>query len=163
MVVRPFGKTQGPEQVEGQAQTSSEPQSNSHPVFDPEAQTRREPAEGENRSPPDLNSKARGSRAPGRFLAGELTGQYLGVTRKHVEKQNVTLSIPKDVLREAKHLAVDRGTSLSGLLVEALEERVKRLSEMRRAAERQRALMRRGLRLGTKGKARWTREDLHAR
>ena len=45
-VVRPFGKTQGPEQVEGQAQTSSEPQSNSHPVFDPEAQTRREPAEG---------------------------------------------------------------------------------------------------------------------
>jgi hypothetical protein len=84
-------------------------------------------------------------------------------TRKYVEKQNITLSIPKDVLREAKHLAVDRGVSLSGFLVEALEERVKRLSEMRRAAERQRALMHRGLKLGTKGKVRWTREDLHAR
>ena len=84
-------------------------------------------------------------------------------TRKHVEKQNITLSIPKDILREAKHLAVDRGISLSGLLVEALEERVKRLSQMRRAAERQRGLMRSGLKLGTKGKIRWTRDDLHAR
>lgn len=92
-----------------------------------------------------------------------LTCTLLRVTREYVEKQNITLSIPKDVLREAKHLAVDRGTSLSGLLVEALEERVKRLSEMRQAATRQRALMRRGLKLGTKGKARWAREDLHAR
>jgi len=80
-----------------------------------------------------------------------------------VEKQNITLSIPKDILREAKHLAVDRGISLSGFLVEALEGRVKRLSQMRRAAERQRTLMRRTLRLGTKGKIRWNREDLHAR
>jgi hypothetical protein len=80
-----------------------------------------------------------------------------------VEKQNVTLSIPKEILREAKHIAVDRGISLSGLLVEALEDRVKRLSQMRRASERQRTLMRRGLKLGTKGKVRWTREDLHAR
>lgn len=80
-----------------------------------------------------------------------------------MEKQNITLSIPKEILREAKHLAVDRGISLSGLLVEALEERVKRLSRMRRAAERQRTLMRSGLKLGTKGKIRWSREDLHAR
>lgn len=80
-----------------------------------------------------------------------------------MEKQNITLSIPKEILREAKHLAVDRGISLSGFLVEALEERVKRLSQMRRAAERQRTLMRSGLKLGTKGKIRWTREDLHAR
>jgi len=80
-----------------------------------------------------------------------------------VDKQNITLSIPKEILREAKHLAVDRGISLSGLLVEALEERVKRLSRMRRAAERQRTLMRSGLKLGTKGKIRWNREDLHAR
>ena len=80
-----------------------------------------------------------------------------------MDKQNITLSIPKDILREAKHLAVDRGISLSGLLVEALEERVKRVSQMRRAAQRQRTLMRRGLKLGTKGKIWWTREDLHAR
>lgn len=85
------------------------------------------------------------------------------VTRGYVDKQNVTLSIPKDILREAKHLAVDQGTSLSGLLVDALKERVERLSELRRAGARQRTLMRRGLKLGTKGKPRWTRDDLHAR
>jgi len=80
-----------------------------------------------------------------------------------VEKQNVTLSIRKEILREAKNLSVDRGISLSDLLVEALEERMKRLSQMRRAAERQRTLMRHGPKLGTKGKIRWSREDLHAR
>ncbi|MFQ5852848.1 MAG: type II toxin-antitoxin system CcdA family antitoxin [Candidatus Binatia bacterium] len=80
-----------------------------------------------------------------------------------MEKQNVTLSIPKNLLREAKHLAVDRGTSLSGLLVDALRERVRRSRERRQAARRQRLLMRQGLNLGTKGKATWTRDDLHAR
>jgi hypothetical protein len=97
------------------------------------------------------------------FIGSALQWEQSRVTRKRVEKQNITLSIPKAVLREAKHFAVDRGISLSGFLVEALEERVKRLSEMRRAGERQRTLMRRGLRLGTKGRVRWTREDLHAR
>ena len=85
------------------------------------------------------------------------------VTRIYVEKQNITLSIPKNVLRQAKHLAVDQGTSLSGLLVEALKERVKRSSAMRQATRRQMALMRRGLDLGTKGKPAWTRDELHAR
>ncbi len=72
--------------------------------------------------------------------------------REDVDKQNVTLSLPKEIFREAKHLAVDRGIPLSGSLVEALEERVKRLSEMRQ-----------GLNLGTKGNPNWRREDLHAR
>ena len=80
-----------------------------------------------------------------------------------MEKQNITLSLPKDVLREAKHLAVDQGVSLSGFLIEALTERVKRLREIRRAGVRQRALMRRGLKLGTRGKATWKRDQLHAR
>jgi hypothetical protein len=80
-----------------------------------------------------------------------------------VEKQNVTISLPKDVLREAKHFAVDEGISLSAFLVEALTERVKRLRDIQRAGARQRALMRRGLKLGTRGRATWTREDLHAR
>jgi hypothetical protein len=80
-----------------------------------------------------------------------------------VEKQNITLSLPKDILREAKHFAVDQGVSLSGFLVDALTERVKRLREIQRAGARQRALMRRGLKLGTQGRATWKRDDLHAR
>jgi hypothetical protein len=80
-----------------------------------------------------------------------------------VEKQNITLCIPKDVLRAAKHIAVDRGMSLSGFLVEALTERVQRMHELKRAAARQRGLMRRGLNLGTQGRISWKRDDLHAR
>jgi hypothetical protein len=80
-----------------------------------------------------------------------------------VEKQNITLSLPRDILREAKHFAVDQGVSLSGFLVDALTERVKRLREIQRAGARQRALMRRGLKLGTQGRATWKRADLHAR
>lgn len=80
-----------------------------------------------------------------------------------MEKQNITLSLPKEILREARHLAVDQGVSLSGFLVEALTERVKRLREIQRAGTRQRALMRRGLKLGTHGHAAWKRDDLHAR
>lgn len=80
-----------------------------------------------------------------------------------MDKQNITLSLPKDVLREAKHLAVDQGISLSGFLVEALMDRVKQLREIQRAGARQRSLMRRGLKLGTHGKATWSRDELHAR
>ena len=36
--------------------------------------------------------------------------------------QNVTLSIPKDILRKAKILAVQKNTSLSGLLTQTLTE-----------------------------------------
>ena len=43
-----------------------------------------------------------------------------------MDKQKVSLSVPKKILREAKHFAVDQGVSLSGVLVEALAERVKR-------------------------------------
>ena len=84
-------------------------------------------------------------------------------TRGCVEKQNITLSVPKNILREAKHFAVDEGVSLSGFLVEALIERVQRLRDTQRAGARQQALMRRGLKLGTQGRVNWKRDQLHAR
>ena len=80
-----------------------------------------------------------------------------------MEKQNITLSLPKEILRQAKHFAIDEGVSLSGFLVDALTERVKRLRDIERAGARQRALMRRGLKLGTRGRATWKRDELHAR
>lgn len=39
-----------------------------------------------------------------------------------MDHQNVTLSLPKEILRRAKHIAIERGTSLSGLLTHLLEE-----------------------------------------
>ena len=42
-----------------------------------------------------------------------------------MDTQNITLSISKDVLRKAKLIAVQRGTSVSGLLSQALENLVR--------------------------------------
>jgi hypothetical protein len=77
--------------------------------------------------------------------------------------QNVTLAVPKEILRKAKLIAVQRRTSLSGLLTRALEDVVAREESYRKARTRHGIIMKKGLDLGTKGKASWSREDLHAR
>ncbi len=80
-----------------------------------------------------------------------------------MENQNITLSLPKDILRRVKHIAVERQTSVSGLMVEMLEDLVRRQDAYVQARERQLALMEKGLHLGTNGKITWTRDELHER
>jgi hypothetical protein len=75
--------------------------------------------------------------------------------------QNVTLSIPKTVLRKAKILAIQRNTSLSGLLTQTLVELVSDNENYEQARKRSLDLMKKGLDLGTQGKISWNREDLH--
>ena len=41
-----------------------------------------------------------------------------------METQNVTVSLPASLVREARHLAVDQGISLSRFIAQLLEERV---------------------------------------
>jgi hypothetical protein len=77
--------------------------------------------------------------------------------------QNVTLALPADILRDAKHLAVDQGVSLSRFLAMLIEEKVATSRQYREARERQTRLMREGLDLGTYGKITWTRDDLYER
>ncbi len=76
---------------------------------------------------------------------------------------NVTVTLPEDLLREARHMAVDQGVSLSKFLASLVEERVR--SSERYAAARERALsmMRSGLKLGMPDRPTWTREELHER
>ena len=76
---------------------------------------------------------------------------------------NVTVSLPDDLLREVRHLAVDEGLSLSRFVARSLEERVDATKRYRGAREHQLKLLRDGLKLGTHGHARWTRESLHER
>ena len=76
---------------------------------------------------------------------------------------NVTVSLPDDLLREVRHLAVDEGLSLSRFVARSLEQRVDALSRYRSARERQLQLLRDGLELGTNGNASWSRESLHER
>lgn len=80
-----------------------------------------------------------------------------------MERQNVTLSIPRDVLRKAKHLAIDKQTTLSGLLTSTLEELVAREENYREAYKRQLQLLDQGLDLGLQGQVNWNREEVHER
>jgi hypothetical protein len=80
-----------------------------------------------------------------------------------MEYQNVTLSLPAEVLKEARHLAVDRGLSLSKFLASVLEEQAIRAREYRQARGRALRRMRDGLELGTNGRITWTRDELHER
>jgi hypothetical protein len=79
------------------------------------------------------------------------------------EKQNITLAIPKDLLQKAKGIAVSRRKSISGLLIEMIQDLVRSEEEYARARDRQLALLERGLDLGTGGRATWTRDELHER
>jgi len=80
-----------------------------------------------------------------------------------MERQNITLSLPKSLLKKAKVIAVSHDKSLSQLLRESLEEKVADVTGYRRARERQLRLLRTGLKLGTKGHISTKREELHAR
>ena len=74
--------------------------------------------------------------------------------------QNVTLTLPSDLLREARHLAVDRGVSLSRYLALVLEERVEAARRYQQARARHQRLLDEGLALGTGGTVARQREKL---
>jgi hypothetical protein len=77
--------------------------------------------------------------------------------------QNVTLSIPKDILRKAKILAVNKNTSLSGLLTQTLTDLVAHQEAYELARQRNITLLRSGFDLGSRGNVAWKREELHER
>jgi hypothetical protein len=77
--------------------------------------------------------------------------------------QNVTLSIPKHILRKAKILAVQKNTSLSGLLTQTLADLVAHQEAYEKARQNNLALLKRGFDLGTQGQVSWKREELHGR
>lgn len=79
------------------------------------------------------------------------------------EKQNVTLAIPKTLLRKAKVVAAERQTSLSALLTQLLIDLVRQEDEYEQARQRSLALLERGFELGTYGKITWSRDELHER
>ncbi|MEX2395220.1 MAG: CopG family transcriptional regulator [Actinomycetota bacterium] len=77
--------------------------------------------------------------------------------------QNVTLSLPRRLLKRAKVIAIERDKSLSRLMVELLEDLVRRDDEYERARAGAIAMLRNPPSLGTGGRRSWTREELHER
>jgi len=80
-----------------------------------------------------------------------------------MEKQNITLSIPKDVLLKIKLISVQRGTSVSGLLTQMLEQMVQQEDAYVRARRRHLQWLERGVDLGTGGQVLTRRDELHER
>jgi metal-responsive CopG/Arc/MetJ family transcriptional regulator len=80
-----------------------------------------------------------------------------------MERQNVTLSLPKLLLKKAKVIAASREKSLSELLRESLEEKVREANGYKKARQRQLKLLEEGLDLGTKGDIATTRDEVHGR
>lgn len=79
------------------------------------------------------------------------------------ETRNITLALPKALLKRVRLLAVERERSVSRLLAETLEDLVNGADAYEQARQRHLALLDQGFDLGTGGEIRWSRESLHER
>ena len=80
-----------------------------------------------------------------------------------MEMQNLTLSLPRDVLRKVELLAVQQGISVSELLTSELERLVTQEEDYARARQRHLRLLEEGLDIGTDGQIHTARDELHER
>lgn len=80
-----------------------------------------------------------------------------------MERQNITLSLPKDTLLKVKLIAVKRRTSVSGLLTQTLEMLVEHEDSYAHARRRHLQWLERGADLGTAGHVSVGRDELHER
>ena len=76
-------------------------------------------------------------------------------------KRNITLKLDSGLLREAKIIAAEQGTSISAMLAEQLEQVVRRESGYERARKRALARLREGMDLQWKKPL--SRDELHER
>jgi hypothetical protein len=96
-----------------------------------------------------------------------LDNTYLRATLLRVEvmmkTQNITLSLPKDVLLKVKLIAVKRQTSVSSLLTQTLENLVRQEEAYAHSRLRHLQWLEQGIDLGTGGQITTTRDELHER
>jgi predicted transcriptional regulator len=79
------------------------------------------------------------------------------------ETRNITLSLPRELLRRVKRLAADRETSVSALMGEALAQLADENRRYSAARKRAAAALRSPRSLGTGGRRTWSRDELHER
>jgi hypothetical protein len=93
-------------------------------------------------------------------MAATVTAETATAATK-AEKQNITLSLSKRTLQKARVLAAKRGTSVSGLLTQQVEELVSRDDDYQCAKAEALAMLRSGF--GFSGIEHMTREEMHDR
>jgi hypothetical protein len=82
-------------------------------------------------------------------------------TSRNNDRQNITISLSRQVVRKAKILAARRETSISGLLAQEIESLVGEDEAYARAERQATALLDRGFPMG--GLIRASRDELHER
>jgi hypothetical protein len=83
------------------------------------------------------------------------------VNKKTAGKQNVTVSLDREIIQKAKIVAARRSTSISGLLAQQIEILVGEEEAYERAERQAMALLEQGFHLG--GKIMASRDELHER
>ena len=80
-----------------------------------------------------------------------------------MDKQNITLSISKEILQKVKILAVKQSTSVSALLSQVLDDIVTHEEGYTSAHRGHARLLEERIDLGTHGSVNWSRDELHDR
>jgi hypothetical protein len=78
-----------------------------------------------------------------------------------METQNITLSLPKELLLKVKLMAVERGTSVSGFLTQTLVKLVEQEEAYVHSRRRHLEWLDHGADLGTGGRLSISRKELH--
>lgn len=81
----------------------------------------------------------------------------------NMENQNITLSVPKEILKQVKLIAVQKNTSVSKLLTQKLQEIVEKEKAYLRAKERQVYLVQEGFDMQVNEQPSWKRDELYDR
>jgi hypothetical protein len=79
------------------------------------------------------------------------------------DNQNITLSLPRELLKRVKRVAANRDTSVSGLMTESLGRLADEDRRYAAARKRSVAALRSPPSLGTGGRRTWSRDELHER
>lgn len=77
-------------------------------------------------------------------------------------KRNITLSLPEDLVRRAKVLATQQGTSVSALVAHLLQQAVAGGNDYEAIWAAEERLMQTGIGLEV-GQVHWTRDEVHER
>jgi ribbon-helix-helix CopG family protein len=80
-----------------------------------------------------------------------------------MDNQNITLSVPRALLRRFKRLALGMEKSVSAVMRELMENALRGSDSYERARKRALEDLKHPRNLGTYGKATWTRDELHER